>query len=156
MPLGADDVQAAHLGDLAALLLHLLLGLDLLDRLLPDVFGHFEPRRVAAVVVLECFSRAQASVSGLPPRMMSVPRPAMFVAMVTAPMRPAWATISASRADVLRLGVEQLVLDAAPLEHARELLDLSTSVVPTRIGRPVSWTSSISSTTASHFSFSVR
>ena len=28
---------------------------------------------------LSCFSRAQASVSGLPPRMMSVPRPAMFV-----------------------------------------------------------------------------
>ena len=35
--------------------------------------------------------------SGLPPRMMSVPRPAMLVAMVTAPLRPAWATISASR-----------------------------------------------------------
>src|SRR5437016_3669761 len=30
--------------------------------------------------------------------MMSVPRPAMFVEMVTAEMRPAWATISASRA----------------------------------------------------------
>ena len=29
-------------------------------------------------------------------------------------------------------------------------------MVPIRIGRPVSWTSSISSTTASHFSFSVR
>ena len=35
--------------------------------------------------------------SGLPPRMMSVPRPAMLVAIVTAPRRPAWATISASR-----------------------------------------------------------
>jgi hypothetical protein len=30
------------------------------------------------------------------PRRMSVPRPAMFVAMVTAPRRPAWATYSAS------------------------------------------------------------
>ena len=29
--------------------------------------------------------------------MMSVPRPAMLVAMVTAFLRPAWATISASR-----------------------------------------------------------
>ena len=28
MPLGADDVQAAHLGNLAALLLHVLLGAD--------------------------------------------------------------------------------------------------------------------------------
>ena len=78
-------------------------------------FGHVE----AAYGVLVLEAAAQASVSGLPPRMMSVPRPAMFVAMVTAPMRPAWATISASRADVLRLGVEQLVLDAAALEHAR-------------------------------------
>ena len=43
------------------------------------------------------WSWAQAMASGLPPRMMSVPRPAMFVAMVTAPLRPAWATISASR-----------------------------------------------------------
>ena len=33
------------------------------------------------------------------------------------------------------------MLDAAPLEHLAELLDFSTSVVPTRIGRPVSWTS---------------
>ena len=35
--------------------------------------------------------------SGLPPRRMSVPRPAMLVAMVTAPLRPDCATISDSR-----------------------------------------------------------
>jgi hypothetical protein len=34
--------------------------------------------------------------SALPPRMMSVPRPAMFVAIVTDPNRPLWETISAS------------------------------------------------------------
>ena len=34
--------------------------------------------------------------SGLPPRMMSVPRPAMLVAIVTAPERPLWATVSDS------------------------------------------------------------
>ena len=34
--------------------------------------------------------------SELPPRRMSVPRPAMLVAMVTMPNLPAWATISAS------------------------------------------------------------
>jgi hypothetical protein len=34
--------------------------------------------------------------SGLPPSMMSVPRPAMLVATVTAPSRPDWATIMAS------------------------------------------------------------
>jgi hypothetical protein len=37
-----------------------------------------------------------ASPSGLPPSKMSVPRPAMLVEMVTAPLRPAWATTSAS------------------------------------------------------------
>ncbi|MCE2806030.1 MAG: hypothetical protein LW700_12590, partial [Gemmataceae bacterium] len=35
--LGADDVQAALLGHLAALLLHALLRLDLVDGALPDV-----------------------------------------------------------------------------------------------------------------------
>src|ERR1035441_9718874 len=34
--------------------------------------------------------------SGLPPSRMSVPRPAMLVEIVIAPLRPAWATISAS------------------------------------------------------------
>ena len=147
VPLGADDVQAAQLGDLAG------------PR--PSSSRAARSRRRAAfhsscgtssrVAYLSC-SCAQAIVSGLPPRMMSVPRPAMFVAMVTAPMRPAWATISASRPRS-RLGVEHLVLDAAPLQHARRASRyFSTSVVPIRIGRPVSWTSTISSTTASHFS----
>ena len=39
----------------------------------------------------------RAIISGLPPSTMSVPRPAMLVEMVTEPLRPAWATISASR-----------------------------------------------------------
>jgi hypothetical protein len=42
-------------------------------------------------IACSCFSM-------LPPSTMSVPRPAMLVAMVTMPGRPAWATISASRA----------------------------------------------------------
>jgi hypothetical protein len=44
------------------------------------------------------FSRRSSSVrnSGLPPRIMSVPRPAIFVDTVTAPLRPARATIAAS------------------------------------------------------------
>ncbi len=41
--------------------------------------------------------------------MMSVPRPAMFVAMVTAPLRPAWATISASRLWCLALSTSCLI-----------------------------------------------
>src|SRR3954465_6223463 len=35
--------------------------------------------------------------SGLPPSLMSTPRPAMLVAIVTAPLRPAWAIVSPSR-----------------------------------------------------------
>lgn len=38
-----------------------------------------------------------AMYSGLPPSRMSVPRPAMLVEMVTAPLRPLCATISDSR-----------------------------------------------------------
>ena len=37
-----------------------------------------------------------ARISALPPSWMSVPRPAMLVAMVTAPSRPAWAMMCAS------------------------------------------------------------
>ena len=48
-------------------------------------------------------SLVAASTSALPPRTMSTPRPAMFVATVTAPGRPAWATISASRKCCLAL-----------------------------------------------------
>ena len=40
----------------------------------------------------------RARCSGLPPSLMSTPRPAMFVAIVTAPGWPASATMSASRA----------------------------------------------------------
>ncbi len=60
--------------------------------------------------------------SGLPPRMMSVPRPAMLVAIVTIPLRPACATISASRLVVL--GVQDLVLDPVLLEHVGDQLRL--------------------------------
>ena len=38
----------------------------------------------------------RTSISTLPPSWMSVPRPAMLVAMVTAPTPPAWAMMNAS------------------------------------------------------------
>ena len=60
--------------------------------------------------------------SGLPPRMMSVPRPAMLVAIVTPALRPAWATISASRSWYLAL--RTWCGDAEPAEHVGELLRL--------------------------------
>jgi hypothetical protein len=48
-------------------------------------------------------SRTSTCFSALPPSTMSVPRPAMLVAMVIMPGRPAWATMSASRACCLAL-----------------------------------------------------
>src|SRR5262249_59587172 len=50
VPLRADDVQPAHRGDLAARRPRLLLGLDRLDRGLPDVVRDVE---AAGVLVLE-------------------------------------------------------------------------------------------------------
>ena len=76
---------------------------------LPDVLGHVE----AGVGVLVPCSLAQAIVSGLPPRMMSVPRPAMLVAIVTAPMPAGLGDDLGLAGRVVRLGVEHLVLDAA-------------------------------------------
>ena len=63
--------------------------------------------------------------SALPPSMMSTPRPAMLVAIVTAPGRPASAIVSPSLLRVLGLGVQDDVLDAGFLqavgEHLRDL-----------------------------------
>ena len=69
-----------------------------------EIFGYL-PREIQQYVAQK-LNLTEAQVSGrrsvlarysaLPPSMMSVPRPAMFVAIVTAPNLPAWATISAS------------------------------------------------------------
>ncbi len=81
MALGAEDVQAAERDHLVVLLWQTLL------RCLPRC-ARIPVRRASGV---EPFSRRLCSVrnSGLPPSRMSVPRPAMLVAMVTAFLRPA-------------------------------------------------------------------
>jgi hypothetical protein len=90
MPLGADDVQAAGRHHLVVQLLPLR----------PDVGDRASRRPRSAFrrrgACRDCFSI-------LPPRTMSVPRPAMLVAMVIIPGRPASRTISASRACCLAL-----------------------------------------------------
>ena len=94
MPLGAQDEEAAHRTDLFGLGGgHFLVGGHALleegagrrDGLVVGLgkAGGFGDHRVVIARL------AQVS-------MISVPRPAMFVAMVTAPSLPAWATISAS------------------------------------------------------------
>ena len=155
VPLGADDVQAAQPGDLAPLGLHL--GLVLARRPLPrrpwglpagSGRAAGRPRPSARL------RSAQAMNSGLPPRMMSVPRPAMLVAIVTAPLRPACATISASRSWYLAFKTWCVIPCRWSISEICS--DFSIDVVPTRIGRPVSWTSRISSRIAPYFSRSVR
>ena len=84
---------------------------------------------------------------------MSVPRPAMLVAMVITPGRPACATISASLACCLALSTwcGSLALISSP-EISSEF---SIDVVPTSVGWPRLWQSRMSSTTASYFSRAV-
>ena len=82
-----------------------------------------------------------------------MPRPAMLVAMVTAPSRPAWATISASRSWYLAFSTS--CRTPRFLSSADSRSDFSIDTVPTRIGCPFSLRSRMSSTTASNFSRSV-
>ena len=87
-----------------------------------------------------------ASKSGFPPSMISVPRPAMLVAIVTAPLRPASATISASFSWCLALST----LCFIPFFLSISLIssDISIEIVPTRTGWPVSCASATLSTIA--------
>ena len=83
-----------------------------------------------------------------------MPRPAMLVAIVTAPKRPAWATISASRSWYFAFSTTCLI--PAFFSRVERCSDFSMEMVPTSTGRPESCSSWISFTTASNFSGSVR
>ena len=86
--------------------------------------------------------------------MMSVPRPAMLVAIVTAPNRPACATISASRSWYFAFRTTCLM--PARFSRVERCSDFSIEMVPTSTGRPEAFSSLISVSTASNFSRSVR
>jgi hypothetical protein len=93
----------------------------------------------AHLVGMRLGSAASASstcISTLPPSWMSVPRPAMLVAMVTAPGWPPRHDLRLAR---VLAGVEHVVRDAVLLEEVGQHLDFSMLVVPTRIGWPFSW-----------------
>ena len=70
------------------------------------------------------------------PNLMSVPRPAMLVAMVTAPGLPAFATTSASAWCRFALSTWCSILRMSSIRLSSSLT--STVVVPTRTGRPAS------------------
>ena len=74
----------------------------------------------------------RAMNSGLPPSRMSVPRPAMLVAMVTMPRRPACATYSASRSCNLAFSTTWRTPLRCRMAESRS--DFSIEVVPTSTG----------------------
>ena len=155
VPLGADDVQAAHRGDLAALGLHL--GLVLGDGLLPDVLGDLEPGRVERPAVLvgqplevgpghELGVAAEDDVGAAAGHVGGDRdgRPAGRPGPRSRPRaRGTW-----------RSGPGAGCRTAVSISETSS--DFSIEVVPTRIGRPVSWTSRISSRIACIFSRSYR
>ena len=85
--------------------------------------------------------------------MISVPRPAMLVATVTAPSLPAWATISASFS--WNLALSTLCLMPRFLSMAESSSDFSMEMVPTSTGWPFLWHSSIWLTMARNLPASV-
>ncbi len=99
-------------------------------------------------------SSCRAMNSGLPPSRISVPRPAMLVAMVTMPDRPACATISASRSWNFAFSTTWRTPLRCKIPDSRS--DFSIDVVPTSTGCPFSCSSAMLSATALYFSFSVR
>ena len=96
---------------------------------------------------------ARAAKSGLPPSIISVPRPAMLVAMVTAFFLPACATISASFSWFFAFSTLCFTPVRSSMPDSRS--DFSTDTVPTSTGRPVACTRLISSTTARNLPGSV-
>ena len=89
-----------------------------------------------------------AFTSGL--SLMSVPRPAILVAMVTAHFKPAVATISASFWCSLAFNTLCSILRMVSI--LLNISEISTEVVPTSTGRPAATIFSISSMTALYFS----
>ena len=84
------------------------------------------------------------------PSFISVPLPAMFVAMVTAAGLPASATIAASSLSFFALSTQWAM--PASLKHVLRLSEAATERVPMSTGRPLWKNSSTRSTTAIFFS----
>ncbi len=81
---------------------------------------------------------------------MSTPRPAMLVAIVTAPGRPASAIVSPSRSACSGFAFRTECLMPLFFSSPESSSETSTEIVPTSTGWPVPWRSSISPATAAH------
>ena len=137
--LGADDVQAAGRDHL------LVLGARSRALALASACVVDLRRRLGRVDALGGAAPPRRGPAASPPSMMSVPRPAMLVAIVTAPRRPAWATIGASFSWNLALSTSCLTPRRLSISARSSLF--STLTVPTSTGRPASVISTISSMT---------
>ena len=91
--------------------------------------------------------------SALPPSLMSTPRPAMLVAIVTAPGWPASAMVSPSRSACSGLAFRTVCSIPRWSRRSDSSSETSTEIVPTSTGWPASWRSSISRTTARPLAF---
>ena len=109
----------------------------------------FNASILLSVVPFFCFS-SFSSASRFPPKTISVPRPAILVAIVTAPGRPALTIILASNSCCLALSTLCLIL--AFLSIADNSSEVSTDAVPTNTGAPLTTISCISEITVSNFS----
>mmetsp|Transcript_3144 Transcript_3144/g.9706 ORF Transcript_3144/g.9706 Transcript_3144/m.9706 type:complete len:218 (-) Transcript_3144:1510-2163(-) len=101
-------------------------------------------------------TRKRAMNSALPPSKMSVPRPAMFVAIVTAPLRPDCATISDSRSTFSGFAFKSSYAMPSSSNKRAIASERSTDVVPTSTGRPFLCILAISLLTAFHLPLSER
>ena len=88
--------------------------------------------------------------SGLPPSLMSTPRPAMLVAIITAPTRPAWAMTSPSRSACSGFAFSTACSMPWRFSSSESISETSTEIVPTSAGCPRSCRSATSFTTAFH------
>jgi hypothetical protein len=120
---------------------------------LPLVLELLRARLLLGVGQAGSASRNWICFSTLPPSTMSVPRPAMLVAMVII-FGPAGLRDDLGLLGVL-LGVEHLVRQLGLLSSSEISSEFSIEVVPTSTGWPRSWQSRMSATTASYFSLAV-
>ena len=74
----------------------------------------------------------------------------MLVAIITAPLRPAWEISSPSRSAFSGLALSTACLIPSRLSAAEIISETSTETVPTSTGWPASWRSTIASITACH------
>mmetsp|Transcript_12226 Transcript_12226/g.22251 ORF Transcript_12226/g.22251 Transcript_12226/m.22251 type:complete len:299 (-) Transcript_12226:1051-1947(-) len=106
--------------------------------------------RLTIAGISTSFTLILAMLSAFPPRRISVPLPAMFVAIVTAPFLPLWATISDSLSMFSGLALRTSCLTPICCSSwDRPSLDW-TDVVPMRIGLPDLCSVAISLATAFH------